>query len=160
MTGWRLGYGAGPQALIQAMAVVQSQSTSCPSSISQAAAIEALNGPQDEVETFRAAFEHRRDIVVGALAAIDGLTCRRPEGAFYTFAGCAGFLGARRPDGGTIESEADFCRYLLAADVAVIPGACFGLSPYFRISYAASEAELTEATARIAAACARLTRRG
>lgn len=154
MTGWRLGYGAGPKALIAAMAVVQSQSTSCPSSISQAAAIEALSGPQDSVAQRCAAFQRRRDFVVERLAAIDGVVCRRPEGAFYTFASCAGLLGRRTPDGTLIDSDTAFCHYLLDAhDLAVVPGSCFGLAPYFRISYAASDADLFEACERLALAC-------
>jgi aspartate aminotransferase len=154
MTGWRLGYGGGPKALIEAMAVVQSQSTSNPCSISQAAATEALSGPQAIVTEWRQAFQHRRDLVVQRLNAIDGISCRRPEGAFYTFASCAGLIGRRTPDGTLIASDAAFCRYLLdACDLAVVPGSCFGLAPHFRISYAASEANLLEACERMALAC-------
>ncbi|SOC12765.1 pyridoxal phosphate-dependent aminotransferase [Rhodobacter maris] len=159
MTGWRIGYAGGPEALIKAMAVVQSQSTSCPSSISQAAAEAALTGPQDLLAERAADFQRRRDLVVAGLNAIPGISCRVPEGAFYTFASCAGLIGARTPEGGTITSDRDFCAWLLeTADVAMVPGAAFGLSPYFRISYATAEAELREALARIAAACARLSR--
>jgi len=154
MTGWRLGYGGGPRSLIAAMAVVQSQSTSNPCSISQAAAVAALTGPQDLVAQWRDAFQRRRDLVVGQLNAIDGISCRRPEGAFYTFASCAGLIGRRTPQGAVIDSDSAFCRYLLEAhDVAVVPGSCFGLAPYFRISYAASDADLRQACERIAAAC-------
>ncbi|MFC0219495.1 pyridoxal phosphate-dependent aminotransferase [Pseudochelatococcus lubricantis] len=154
MTGWRIGYGGGPRELIAAMAVVQSQSTSNPCSISQAAAVEALTGPQDVLAQRREAFRVRRDLVVERLNAIEGIACRRPEGAFYTFASCAGLLGRHTPDGTAIDSDSAFCRYLLdAVDVAVVPGSCFGLAPYFRISYAASEASLREACDRIAAAC-------
>lgn len=154
MTGWRLGYGAGPKSLIAAMAVVQSQSTSNPCSISQAAAVAALNGPQDLVAQWRDAFQRRRDFVVQRLNAIEGLSCRRPEGAFYTFASCAGLIGRRTPSGAVIDGDSAFCRYLLEShDVAVVPGSCFGLAPYFRISYAASDAGLREACERIAAAC-------
>lgn len=157
MTGWRLGYGAGPKSLIAAMAVVQSQSTSNACSISQAAAAAALNGPQDLVAQWRGAFQRRRDFVVERLNAIEGISCRRPEGAFYTFASCAGLIGRRTPAGGVIDGDSAFCRYLLEAhDVAVVPGSCFGLAPYFRISYAASDADLREACDRIAAACAAL----
>jgi aspartate aminotransferase len=157
MTGWRLGFGGGPAALIAAMAVVQSQSTSNPSSVSQAAAIEALSGPQDTVEAWRRAFQRRRDYVIGRLNAIDGVSCRRPEGAFYTFANCESLIGRRTPDGPRIDSDSAFCRYLLDAhDVAVVPGSCFGLAPYFRISYAASDADLREACDRIAFACGAL----
>ena len=150
MTGWRIGYGAGPRPLIAAMAVVQSQSTSNPSSVSQAAAIEALNGPQEVLAERRASFERRRDLVVEALNAIPGLSCRRPEGAFYTFASCAGVIGRRTPSGQVIGTDVEFCRYLLEEhDVAVVPGSIFGLAPYFRISYATAEAELRTAMTRI-----------
>lgn len=159
MTGWRLGYAGGPAALIAGMAVVQSQSTSCPCSVTQAAAIAALDGPQDFLAARRDSFARRRDLVVTALNRIDGIDCRRPEGAFYTFASCAGLIGRTTPEGRVLQSDRDLCDWLLdAADVAVVPGSAFGLSPYFRISYATSEAELTEALARIAAACARLSR--
>ncbi len=157
MTGWRIGYAGGPRALIKAMAVVQSQSTSCPSSISQAAAVEALTGPQDFLKERTESFKRRRDLVVAALNAIDGLDCRVPEGAFYTFSGCGGVLGKTTPGGKRIETDTDFCAYLLEdAHVAVVPGSAFGLSPFFRISYATSEAELREALERIAKACAAL----
>ncbi|WP_339114705.1 pyridoxal phosphate-dependent aminotransferase [Thioclava sp. GXIMD2076] len=159
MTGWRLGYGAGPEALIRAMTVVQSQSTSNPCSIAQAAALEALTGPQDLLAERCASFRARRDLVVDAINAIEGLYCRKPEGAFYAFASCEGLLGSTTPEGKTLESDRDFCAWLLeAAHVAMVPGAAFGLSPYFRISYATSEAELTEAMARITKACAGLVR--
>jgi aspartate aminotransferase len=154
MTGWRIGYAGGPSELIKAMAVVQSQATSCPSSISQAASVAALNGPQDFLKERTESFQHRRDLVVSALNAIDGLDCRTPEGAFYTFSGCAGMLGKTTPAGKRIETDADFCAYLLDdAHVAVVPGSAFGLSPFFRISYATSEVELREALERIAKAC-------
>ena len=157
MTGWRIGYAGGPRELIKAMAVVQSQSTSCPSSISQAAAVDALTGPQDFLKERTASFQRRRDLVVSRLNAIDGLDCRTPEGAFYTFSGCAGMLGKTTPAGKRIETDTDFCAYLLDdAHVAVVPGSAFGLSPFFRISYATSEAELREAMERISAACTRL----
>ncbi len=157
MTGWRIGYAGGPKAVIKAMAVIQSQATSCPSSVSQAAAVEALNGPQDFLAERQASFRRRRDLVVSALNKIDGIECRVPEGAFYTFASCKGMIGRTAPDGKRIESDTDFTDYLLeTVDVAVVPGSAFGLSPYFRISYATSEAELTEALSRIAAASAAL----
>lgn len=157
MTGWRIGYGAGPEALIRAMAVVQSQSTSNPCSISQAAAVAALDGPQDLLRDRAASFRTRRDLVVSRLNAIDGIDCRVPEGAFYAFAGCRGVIGRRTPDGRTIDSDRGFCGWLLeAAHVATVPGSAFGLSPYFRISYATSMAELEEALSRIATACATL----
>jgi len=157
MTGWRIGYAGGPRDLIKAMAVVQSQSTSCPSSISQAAAVEALIGPQDFLKERTASFQRRRDLVVAALNAIEGLDCRIPEGAFYTFAGCGGLLGKTTPGGKPIQTDTDFCAYLLEdAHVAVVPGSAFGLSPFFRISYATSETELRAALERIAKACAAL----
>ncbi len=158
MTGWRIGYAGGPRDLIKAMAVVQSQATSCPSSVSQAASVAALTGPQEFLKERTASFQHRRDLVVNGLNAIDGLDCRVPEGAFYTFSGCAGMLGKVTPSGKKIETDTDFCAYLLDdAHVAVVPGSAFGLSPFFRISYATSEAELKEALKRIADACARLS---
>ena len=158
MTGWRLGYGAGPKAMIAAMAVVQSQVTSCPSSVSQAAAIEALTGPQDIVRERCVSFQARRDLVVGALNDMPGISCRMPEGAFYTFAGCAGVLGKRTASGIVLHNDTDFCDHLLQdCDVAVVPGTIFGLAPYFRISYATSMSQLEEACARIARACAALT---
>ena len=157
MTGWRIGYAGGPKPLIKAMAVIQSQATSCPSSVSQAASVEALNGPQDILKERRDSFKARRDLVVAGLNAIDGLDCRTPEGAFYTFSGCAGVLGKTTPDGKVLETDADFTDYLLdKAHVAVVPGSAFGLSPYFRISYATAESELREALGRIAGACAAL----
>lgn len=157
MTGWRIGYAGGPKALIKAMSVIQSQSTSCPSSVSQAAAVEALNGSQDFLVERRESFRRRRDLVVSGLNAIDGISCRTPEGAFYTFAGCGGLIGRTTPKGRRIENDSDFTDYLLEdALVAVVPGSAFGLSPYFRISYATSDAKLEDALQRIAAACAAL----
>jgi len=157
MTGWRIGYAGRPKPLIRAMAVIQSQATSCPCSVSQAASVEALNGPQDFLAERRESFRRRRDLVVSGLNAIDGIDCRTPEGAFYTFAGCEGLIGRTTPSGERIETDADFTDYLLEeANVAVVPGSAFGLSPYFRISYATSEAELEEALRRIAEVCTRL----
>jgi aspartate aminotransferase len=157
MTGWRIGYAGGPAPLIKAMAVIQSQSTSCPSSVSQAAALAALTGPQEVLAERRQSFQARRDLVVDGLNAIPGIECPRPEGAFYTFASCAGVLGRQTPAGQRLETDADFCAYLLEAwDVALVPGRAFGLSPYFRISYAAATEELQEALRRIAAAVAAL----
>lgn len=150
MTGWRIGWGAGPNALVAAMAIVQSQSTSCPSSVSQAAAVAALNGPQDFMSERAAIFRRRRDMVVDGLNSICGIECAVPDGAFYTFASCNGLMGKVRPDGWTLLSDRDFPAWLLeTTHVAVVPGAAFGLSPFFRISYATSETELTEALARI-----------
>lgn len=157
MTGWRIGYAGGPKALIKAMAVIQSQATSCPCSVSQAAAIAALNGPQDFLKERQVSFKHRRDLVVARLNAIPGLECRVPEGAFYTFSGCAGVLDRVTPKGKLLSTDTDFTDYLLEeAHVAVVPGSAFGLSPFFRISYATSEAELVEALNRIERACAAL----
>lgn len=157
MTGWRLGYAGGPAALIKAMGVIQSQSTSCPSSISQAATVAALNGPQEFIADRTRSFQERRDFVVAALNKIEGISCPIPEGAFYTFASCAGLLGKTSPKGKRIESDTDFAGYLLdEANVAIVPGSAFGLAPYFRVSYASSKAELQEACRRIAQASAAL----
>lgn len=157
MTGWRIGYAGGPAPLIAAMAVVQSQSTSCPSSVSQAAAVEALNGPQAIVAERCRSFKARRDLVVSALNAIEGITCRVPEGAFYTFASCAGLIGKTTPDGNVLDGDTAFADYLLrSVDVAVVPGSAFGLAPYFRISYATSTGELEEACRRIGEAVRQL----
>lgn len=150
MTGWRLGFAGGPSALIAAMAVVQSQSTSNPSSISQAAAVAALTGPQDVLRERRLVFQRRRDLVVGKLNSTAGVACRMPEGAFYTFASCEALIGKRSPAGHLIDSDVALCRYLLDQhDVAVVPGSCFGLAPFFRMSYAASEADLETACERL-----------
>ncbi len=156
MTGWRLGYGAGPANLIKAMADVQGQSTACPSSISQAAAIAALTGGQELLAERAAIMQARRDLICGLLNDCPGLRCHPPGGAMYIFCSCAGLIGARTPDVGRIESDGDFTAYLLAAGVAVVPGAAYGLSPYIRISFALPEAELTAAAARIRAACENL----
>jgi aspartate aminotransferase len=154
MTGWRIGYGGGARALIKAMGAIQSQSTANPCSISQAAAIEALNGPQDFIPVHNRSFKERRDLVVDKLNRVPGLFCPRPEGAFYVYPSCAGVLGKRTPAGQTIANDEDFVRYLLAeTGVAVVHGAAFGLSPHFRISYATSTDVLREACARIDHAC-------
>ena len=158
MTGWRIGYAAGPAELIQAMSVIQSQATSCPSSISQAAAVEALTGSQEILIERKNSFQSRRNLVVDALNAIDGIDCPLPEGAFYTFASCEGVINRKTPSGETISSDRDFCRLLLEeADISVVPGSAFGLSPFFRISYATSKAELEEALKRIASFVAQLS---
>ncbi len=158
MTGWRIGYGAGPRDLIKAMAKMQSQSTTNPSSISQWAAVEALTGPTDFLAERNAIFKQRRDLVVAALNDCPGLHCHTPEGAFYVYPSCAGAIGKKTPEGKTIETDSDFVGYLLeAADVATVQGAAFGLSPHFRISYATSTEALTEACARIKRACDALT---
>jgi aspartate aminotransferase len=154
MTGWRIGYAGGPKHLIKAMGAIQSNSTANPCSISQAAAIEALNGPQDFIPKNAQVFKERRDLVVDLLNKIPGLHCPRPEGAFYVYPSCAGLIGKRTPEGGRIERDEDFARYLLEAEgVAVVHGEAFGLAPHFRISYATSNEELREACARIDRAC-------
>ncbi|OWY12348.1 aspartate aminotransferase [Thioclava sp. F34-6] len=158
MTGWRIGYAAGPKELIAAMRKVQSQSTSNPCTISQWAAVEALNGPQDFIDTFRAAFKRRRDLVVAGLNACPGISCPTPEGAFYVYPSIKDCIGKTSAGGCKIESDEDFANALLEEnDVAVVFGAAFGLSPNFRISYATSDAALTEACARIKAFCEGLT---
>jgi aspartate aminotransferase len=158
MTGWRIGYAAGPEHLIAAMRKVQSQSTSNPSSISQWAAVEALNGPQDFIAPNNALFKRRRDLVVEMLNAIDGLTCPNPDGAFYVYPSIAGLIGKTTPQGTRITNDEDFAKALLAeSDVAVVHGAAYGLSPNFRVSYAASDEVLTEACTRIQRFCASLS---
>ena len=157
MTGWRVGYGAGPKPLIAAMNMIQSQSTTHTSSISQAAAVAALNGAQDFIAANNAVFKERRDLVVGMLNQAAGLECTRPEGAFYVYPSCAGAIGRATAEGKTIASDDDFVAWLLEAEgVACVQGSAFGLSPYFRISYATSTALLEEACRRIQRACAAL----
>ena len=157
MTGWRLGYAAGPVVLIKAINKVQSQSSTHTSSISQAASVEALNGPQDFLKERAEVFKERRDLVVKAMNECEGLTCKKPEGAFYVYPSCAGTIGKKTPDGKVIETDTDFVTYLLEAEgVAAVQGSAFGLAPYFRISYATSTEALTEACARIKRACAAL----
>ncbi|MFT4068219.1 pyridoxal phosphate-dependent aminotransferase [Paraburkholderia sp.] len=157
MTGWRVGFGAGPLELIKAMNLVQSQSTSHTSSISQAASIAALDGPMGFLDDFVGNFRRRRDNVVGTLRAIEGLTCDLPPGAFYAFPGCHGLLGSRDPSGSLIATDTDLAMYILrTAGVAVVPGTAFELPGHFRVSYAASDADLQEAMNRIATACSEL----
>ncbi|HEY8873214.1 MAG TPA: pyridoxal phosphate-dependent aminotransferase [Stellaceae bacterium] len=154
MTGWRIGYAGGPRALIRAMGAVQSNSTANPCSISQAAAIEALNGPQDFIAKHSLLFKERRDLVVDLLNKVPGLHCPRPEGAFYVYPSCAGVIGKRTPKGAVIADDEAFVRYLLEAEgVACVHGAAFGLAPHFRISYATSNDVLRDACARIERAC-------
>ena len=158
MTGWRIGYCAGPLALIKAMTKIQSQSTSNPTSISQWAAVEALNGPQDFIAENNRAFKRRRDMVVDLLNQADGISCIKPEGAFYVYPSCAGCIGKTATNGTVIDSDEAFATQLLEAEgVAVVHGAAFGLSPFFRISYATSDENLSEACQRIARFCASLT---
>ena len=157
MTGWRIGYAGGPKHLIKAMGAIQSNSTANPCSISQVAAIEALNGPQDFIPRNAEVFKQRRDLVVDALNKIPGLHCPRPEGAFYVYPSCAGLLGKKTPQGDTINTDEDFVKYLLAAEgVAVVHGDAFGLAPHFRISYACSTEMLQDACRRIERACTAL----
>ncbi|WP_299839169.1 pyridoxal phosphate-dependent aminotransferase [uncultured Paracoccus sp.] len=154
MTGWRIGYGAGPELLIKAMAKLQSQSTSNPSSIGQYAALAALNGPQDYIAESRAAFQRRRDLVVAGLNTCPGIDCPTPVGAFYVYPSIKGLLGKTSAGGKVIENDEAFANALLEeTGVAVVFGAAFGLSPHFRISYATSDAELTDAIARIKGFC-------
>ncbi len=157
MTGWRIGFAGGPKALIKAMATIQSQSTSNPCSISQAAAVAALNGPQDFIAEHNKSFKARRDLVVSALNKCQGLHCPTPEGAFYVFPSCAGAIGKKTPEGKRLETDLDFVTYLLESEgVAVVQGSAFGLAPHFRVSYATSTEALSEACARIERACAAL----
>ncbi len=157
MTGWRIGYAAGPAELIKAISKVQSQSTSNPSSISQAAAVEALNGPQDFIAAHNEVFKERRDLVVGMLNQARGIDCLTPEGAFYVYPSCAGCIGKSTPAGKKIETDLDFITELLATEgVAVVHGAAFGLSPHFRISYATSTEALEDACRRIQRFCGSL----
>jgi aspartate aminotransferase len=157
MTGWRIGYCAAPVELIKAMTKVQSQSTSNPTSISQWAAVEALNGTQDFIPKNAAIFKERRDLVVSMLNQAKGIQCPTPEGAFYVYPSCAGCIGKTTPDGKLIESDEDFAIALIEAEgVSVVHGAAFGLSPFFRISYATSTEALTDACERIQRFCGSL----
>ncbi len=157
MTGWRIGYAGGPEPLIKAMAKVQSQSTSNPCSISQWAAVAALEGPQDYVAEACAAFQRRRDLVCSMLNQANGVTCPVPEGAFYVYPSVAGCIGRKAPSGKRIENDEDFVTELLETEgVAVVHGAAFGLSPNFRASYATSDEALEEACTRIQRFCGNL----
>ncbi len=158
MTGWRIGFAGGPKELIKAMAKVQSQSTTNPSSISQAASVEALNGPQDFIAEHNRIFKQRRDMVAERLDACPGLQCHKPEGAFYVYPSCAGAIGKKTPKGKSIETDEDFVTYILEAEgVAAVHGEAFGLWPYFRISYATSTEVLEDACGRIQRACEALS---
>jgi aspartate aminotransferase len=157
MTGFRLGYAGGPRELIRTILKMQSQSTTNPSSISQAAAIEALTGPQDFLAVRARDFQARRDLVVSMLNAAPGIRCRVPEGAFYVFPNISGVIGKRTPQGGVIANDLDFVMYLLeTAEVGVLQGAAYGMSPYIRISYSTSAEKLQEGCRRIQRACAAL----
>ena len=157
MTGWRIGYGAGPEPLIKAMATLQSQSTSNPSSIAQWAAVEALNGPQGFIAEHNEVFKARRDLVVSMLNQASGITCPTPEGAFYVYPSCKGTIGKTSPSGNVIKSDDDFVTELLEVEgVAVVQGSAFGLAPHFRISYATATSALEEACKRIQRFCGNL----
>jgi aspartate aminotransferase len=157
MTGWRIGFAGGAPWLIKAMAKLQSQSTSNPCSIAQAAAVAALNGPQDFLKERAAAFQKRRDIVVSMLNAVEGITCPTPEGAFYVYPDVSGLIGKSTPGGLRIDTDEQLVGYLLDdAQVAAVHGGAFGVSPAFRVSYAVSDAVLTQACERIQTACANL----
>ena len=157
MTGWRIGYGAGPEQLIKAMSKLQSQSTSNPSSIAQWAAVEALNGPQGFIDDNNKVFKERRDLVVSMLNQAKGLSCPTPEGAFYVYPSCAGAIGKTAPSGNVIATDEDFVTELLAAEgVAAVHGGAFGMSPFFRISYATATETLEDACKRIQRFCGNL----
>jgi len=157
MTGWRLGYCGAPKEIIAAMNKIQSQSTTSTSSISMAASVEALNGSQDFIDEHNQAFVRRRDLVVNLLNQIDGLSCLTPQGAFYVYPSCAGVIGKETPEGKKISNDEDFMSYLLESEgIAGVHGAAFGLSPYFRLSYATSDEILKDACARIKKACKQL----
>ncbi|MCB1885918.1 MAG: pyridoxal phosphate-dependent aminotransferase [Geminicoccaceae bacterium] len=154
MTGWRIGYAGGPKDLVMAIAKVQSQSTSNPCSVSQAATVAALNGGLGFLAERNEAFKERRDLIAGLLNEAPGLSCATPEGAFYVYPNCAGVIGRRTPDGGELHSSDDFARYLLeGAGVAVVQGTAFGLDPHFRVSYATATEAVREAGRRIVRAC-------
>ena len=158
MTGWRIGYGAGPEKLIKAMSTLQSQSTSNPTAISQWAAVEALNGPQDFIPRNNEMFKQRRDLVVSMLNQATGLKCAKPEGAFYVYPSCEGAIGKTTPGGVKITDDETFVKQLLAAEgVAAVHGAAFGGSPCFRISYATATNLLEDACGRIQRFCGSLT---
>ena len=158
MTGWRIGYAAGPDEIVKAMTMIQSQQTSGTCSIAQWAAVEALNGPQDFIPERKQVFRERRDLVVSMLNQATGINCPSPEGAFYVYPSCAGTVGKRAPSGNTIDSDEDFVSELLEAEgVAVVHGSAFGLGPNFRVSYATSTEILEEACSRIQRFCNNLS---
>ena len=157
MTGWRIGYAAGPKEIIKAIAKIQSQSTTNPSSISQAAAVEALNGTQDFIKERATSFQERRDFVVKALNEIDGIECLNPYGAFYVFPSCKGLIGKKDSSGKEIKTDTDFVQSLLEnSGVAVVQGSAFGLEGFFRISYATSMENLKKALEKISTFCKNL----
>jgi aspartate aminotransferase len=157
MTGWRVGFAGGPKELIKGINIMQSQNCSSTSTISQWAAVAALDGDKSFIPKNVAVFKERRDLVVSMLNQAKGIKCATPPGAFYVYPSCAGCIGKKTPDGKVIETDEDFVTYLLDAEgVAVVQGAAFGLSPYFRISYAAATETLEDACSRIQRACAAL----
>jgi len=157
MTGWRIGFCAGPERLISAMAKLQSQTVTNACSVSQWASVEALTGPQDFIPKFRRAFEERRDLVVSMLNQANDIECNQPTGTFYVYPGIRRLIGKRTESGARIESDNDFARELLASEgLAVVQGAAFGLSPFFRISCATSNAVLEDACRRVQRFCANL----
>ena len=159
MTGWRVGFGIGPKDLIKGMTTVQAQGTSGTCSIAQAAALAALTGPQDLLKDRRQSFLERRDLVLNHLRAMDGITTPTPEGAFYTFSSWQDLKDGMTPDGKTLETDRDFCQYLLeAANTTIIPGTGFAAEGHFRISYASSVEDLTQALTQMAAAIAEIKR--
>jgi aspartate aminotransferase len=158
MTGWRIGYAAGPSEIIKAIAKIQSQSTTNPSSISQAAAVEALNGTQDFIKERAISFQERRDFVVKALNEINGIKCLNPDGAFYVFPSCKGLIGKKDSNGNVLNTDTDFVQSLLEnSGIAVVQGSAFGLEGFFRISYATSIENLKKATERINSFCKSLS---
>jgi aspartate aminotransferase len=157
MTGWRIGYAGGPEALIKTMAMIQSQSTSNPTAVSQWAAVEALDGPQDFIPKHNKIFKERRDLCVSMLNQAKGLQCPKPEGAFYVYPSCADAMGKKAPTGKTLTTDEDFVTELLEAEgVAVVQGTPFGVGPAFRISYATATSALEEACTRIQRFCGNL----
>ena len=158
MTGWRIGYAAGPKDIVKAIAKIQSQSTTNPSSISQAASVEALSGTQDFIKKRADSFQERRDFVVKALNDIDGINCLNPDGAFYVFPSCKELMGKKDPSGKEIKSDTDFVQSLLEnSGIAVVQGSAFGLEGFFRISYATSMENLKKALEKISSFCKSLT---
>ena len=158
MTGWRIGYAAGPKDIIKAIAKIQSQSTTNPSSISQAAAVEALNGTQDFIKERATSFQERRNFVVKTLNEIDGIECLNPDGAFYVFPSCKGLIGKKDLNGNVLNNDSDFVKSLLEnSGVAVVQGSAFGLEGFFRISYATSMENLKKALEKISSFCKSLS---
>jgi aspartate aminotransferase len=157
MTGWRIGYAGGPEPLIKAMAMIQSQSTTNPAAVSQWAAVEALSGPREFIAKHNRIFQERRDLVVSMLNQANGIKCPTPEGAFYVYPSCAGTMGRTTPSGKKLASDEDFVTELLDQEgVAVVHGSAFGLGPAFRISYATKTDDLEEACRRIQRFCGNL----